>query len=179
MKRIKLLLVLTLASSITFAQETENPSDTTKMKLKNKEIIIIDIEKEDRVVVKNGDTIKKKKKSEAHWAGVDFGFSMLMNDQFATDFSDYPYWENDAARSQVWNLNFAEYKFNFGTPYVGLTTGLGFSFTSLAFKDNYVLQSNADTLFATIDTVYSYTKNKLKATYLTMPLLLEFIRNVN
>lgn len=178
MKKVYVILILTLISSIGFSQEEDKKSDTTRMVIKNKEITIVDLGDDERYVIKDGDTIVKKKRSEAHWAGVDFGFTMLMNSNFENKFDNYPYWENDAARSQVWNINFAEYKFNFGTPYVGLTTGLGLSFASVAFKDNYVLQTTPDTLMATIDTVYTYTKNKLKASYLTVPLLLEFNTNV-
>ena len=97
-----------------------------------------------------------------------------MNDNFENKFENYPYFQNDAARSQVWNLNILEHKFGIAGNYFGITTGLGFSFTSVAFKDNYVLSYDADTLTGAIDSVYSYSKNKLKATYLTMPLLLEF-----
>jgi hypothetical protein len=185
MKKLNTLLILLLVSVVSFGQEPSDESDTTKMRLKNKEILIIDIEEDDgpgkdeRFVIKNGDTIRKKKRSEGHWAGIDFGFNLLMDNNFDNSFTDYPYWKNDAAKSQVWNINFAEYKFNFGTPYVGLTTGLGLNFTSVAFNDNFVLQETPDTLFATIDTVYSYTKNKLKASYLTVPLLLEFNTNAN
>jgi hypothetical protein len=79
----------------------------------------------------------------------------------------------------TWNLNVLEKKFAIVKQYVGITTGLGFSFTQLAFRDNYVLQNNADTLFAVIDTVNSYSKNKLRANYLTVPLLIEFATNEN
>lgn len=163
--------------------------DTTRMTVGKKEIIVIshdeDLDEEDIRIV-DGDTVivKKKKRSEAHWAGIDFGFSMLMNSNFENKFPQNPYWQNDAAKSQTWNVNLLEHKFNFGTPYVGLTTGLGMSFTSVAFKNNYILTtgydaSGSDTLFAVIDTVNDYSKNKLKASYLTVPLLLEFNTNMD
>ena len=98
----------------------------------------------------------------------------MLDENRENNFSDHPYWNNDAAKSQVWNLNLFEHKFNFGTPYVGLTTGLGFSFTSVAFKNNYLIQSTADSVYAVMDTVHNYSKNKLKASYLTIPLMLEF-----
>lgn len=161
-----------LLSAPTFAQvEEKEESDTTRFNLGNKEVIVINKGDND-VELEVGEA--KKKKSEAHWAGVDFGFTMLMNDQFQNKFDQHPYWNNDAARSQVWNLNILEHKFNIAKQYFGVTTGLGFSFTSVAFNDNYVLSSTSDTLTAYIDTVNTYSKNKLKATYLTVPLLLEF-----
>ncbi len=185
MKTIILIALSMISAFPILAQEDENTNlpDTTRMTVGAKEIIIIshdDELNEDNVTVIDGDTIRKKKKrSEAHWAGIDFGFSMLMNSAFENKFPDNPYWVNDPARSQTWNLNLLEHKFNFGTPYVGLTTGLGFSFTSVAFKNNYVLVETPDTLYAVIDTVNVYSKNKLKASYLTVPLLLEFNTNAN
>ena len=126
----------------------------------------------------NGETRPEiKRRSDAHWAGVDFGCTMLMNVNFENKFESAPYWETDPIKSQVWNVNLLEQKFAFGTPYVGVTTGLGCSFSSLAFKNDYVLQSSTDSLYAVVDTINRYSKNKLKASYLTVPILLEFNTN--
>lgn len=167
---------------IIFVEEGEGEPDTTRLNVGTREVLIItrgDKSEYDLDFEDGEEAPKKSKPNEAHWAGVDFGFSILMNESFKPSFPNHPYWENDAARSQVWNLNLMEHKFNFGTPYVGLTTGLGFSFTSIAFNDNYILTSTSDTLFAGIDTLNSYSKNKLKASYLTVPLLLEFNTNAD
>ena len=153
----------------TFAQEE---SDTTRFNIKNKEIIIVEVDGDET-------TEPKKKHSEAHWAGVDFGVSILMNPNFETSFPNDSHWQNDAAKSTVWNLNIAEYKFNVAKHYFGITTGLGFNFTSVALKNNYVLVDSPDSLYAYMDTVNNYTKNKLKAAYLTVPLLLEFNTNAD
>lgn len=188
MKAQIITLLFFFTSTITLGQEVpveekEKEADTTRMNIGKKEVIIIEHEngEDEHYTIVDGDTIykKNKNKSEAHWAGIDFGFSMLMNDQFENQFPDHPYWLNDPAKSQTWNINLLEHKFNFGTPYVGLTTGMGFSFTSVSFKNNYVLVDSPDTLFAVIDTVYNYSKNKLKASYLTVPLLLEFNTNAD
>lgn len=176
--------IIITENQITIIEEGEGEPDTTKMTIGKREVIIIrhsdedfDLEFDDE----NDDEDEKShmNKSDAHWAGIDLGFTMLMNQNFKNSFEENPYWENDPARSNVWNLNLLEHKFAFGTPYVGLTTGLGFSFTSIAFNDNYVLRSSVDSLFAVVDTVNSYSKNKLKASYLTIPLLFEFNTNAN
>jgi hypothetical protein len=159
-------------------KESASPPDTTRIRIGDKEIIIIGEDTEFEDEFEEGDE-PKDNKSEAHWAGLDFGFSMLMNNNFEPSFPNYPYWENDAARSQVWNLNILEHKFNIAREYFGITTGLGFSFTSVAFRDNYLLQHSADTVFAAIDSTFQYSKNKLKASYLTVPLLLEFNTNAD
>lgn len=178
--------------------ETEHVPDTTRVNTGNKEILIIEHKGKKEILILEKEKEEEanefeedfteddveiescgKRKSEAHWAGLDFGFMMLTDGNFGTSFDDYPYWENDAARSQVWNLNLIEHKFNIGREYFGLTTGLGFNWTSVGFKDNYVLSDTPDTLVATIDSVYSYSKNKLRATYLTVPLMLEFNTSAN
>jgi hypothetical protein len=172
-----------IEEEVVFEEEGSGDPDTTRMNIGSREVIIITKgggdEEEFDIEFDEDEPTKRSNKSEAHWSGVDFGFSMMMNENFQTSFPSHPYWENDAARSQVWNLNLLEHKFNFGTPYAGLTTGLGFSFTQVAFKDNYLLNSSVDTVFATIDTVNVYSKNKLRASYLTVPLLLEFNTNAD
>lgn len=161
--------------------EGEEPNDTTRINLKHMEVIIVEKETESKYDEEFDEEedidVYVEPESEAHWAGLEFGVSMLMDQSMNTSFDNYPYWTNDVAKSQVWNLNIFEHKFDIAHQYFGLTTGLGFSFTSVAFKDNYVLQSTPDTLFAAIDTSVIYSKNKLKATYLTVPLLLEVCTN--
>lgn len=189
MKALYALIALLFLGFVSTAQEEEVPPtttekevDTMRMKFGKTQVLVISEEGDDpdvKVTVDGEeadieDEPRKRKKSEAHWAGLDFGFNVLLDENRENSFPNNPYWKNDAAKSQVWNLNILEHKFNFGTPYVGLTTGLGFNWTSVAFKDNYVLQSTPDSVFAVIDTVNVYSKNKLKASYLTVPLMLEF-----
>lgn len=191
MKALYALIALFFLGFVSYAQEevpappapTAPPSvpeiDTMKMKFGKTQVLVISNSDEgtkdvDIDIDSEDEPREESRKSEAHWAGIDFGFSILLDENRENSFSDHPYWNNDAAKSQVWNLNLFEHKFNFGTPYVGLTTGLGFSFTSVAFKNNYLIQSTADSVYAVMDTVHNYSKNKLKASYLTIPLMLEF-----
>ncbi|TXI83111.1 MAG: hypothetical protein E6Q38_04135 [Crocinitomicaceae bacterium] len=168
-----------LFSATLFGQEEGDP-DTTRVNMGKIEIILVDHSNEDLKNEDGLDTLdaipdeEEKERFEAHWAGVDMGFSMLLNKDMNTNFDNYPYWKNDPARSMTWNVNFLEHKFSIAKQYFGVTTGLGFSFTQVAFKDNYLLQTTGDSLFATIDTVNIYSKNKLRAAYLTVPVLLEF-----
>jgi len=170
-----------LFSTAAFAQEEPKP-DTTRLNMGNVEIILVDHGDEEEMDMDTIDAAPDeddREKYEAHWAGLDMGFSILTNNQMNTDFDNYPYWKNDPARSMTWNLNLLEHKFGIAREYFGLTTGLGFSFTQIAFRDNYLLTNTADTLYAIIDSVNDYSKNKLKASYLTVPLLLEFCTNAD
>lgn len=161
-----------------FAQEEiEESGDTTKVKVGKIQVLIVEPIEE---VVDFTDTLESEddgRDNEAHWAGLDFGFNMLMNSSFKQEFGDEPFLKNNVGKSQVWNLNLLEHKFKIVKEYVGLTTGLGFSFTQIGINNNYTLQTSADTTFAVIDTVNNYSKNKLKASYITVPLLLEFNTN--
>jgi len=183
MKTNLLVLPILITSALAYGQE-EKGSDTTRVNLGKMEIIIVDKSNEksvkyDTIDASPEDNSKSKRNYEAHWAGIDMGFSVMLNDAMNKNFDAHPYWENDPARSMTWNLNILEHKFKLAGPYVGITTGLGFSFTQLAFRDNYVLFSSADTLFASVDTVSNYSKNKLRANYLTVPLLIEFATNAD
>ncbi len=157
-----------------FGQEKK---DTTRVNLGKVEVLIVEAvsDSDDTVVINPRDV----RKNVAHWAGVDFGFSVLMNKSGGNTFPGEPYLKNDVARSQVWNFNFIEHKFKIVKEYVGLTTGLGFSLNQVSFDNNFILGKSGDSTFAIQDTVIGYDKNKLRATYLTVPLLLEFNTNKN
>ncbi len=183
----KTAIVLCMFSLHAFAQKEETKRDTTRMNMGNVEIILIDHSDEnegklDTIDAAPGDS-KEDKAFEAHWAGLDMGFMMLMNDQFNQDFGTTDFLKNDIGHSMVWNLNVFEHKFPIAKEYLGITTGLGFSFTQVAFRNNYVptvqIGDEGGDLIAVMDTAINYTKNKLKATYLTVPLLLEFNTNAD
>lgn len=114
------------------------------------------------------------KRYDAHWAGFDIGSMILMSNGFNSTFENNPYWENNIGKSSSVNLNLLEYKLPIFKQYFGITTGLGLAFSTVGFRENFVLFHNQDTVFAVKDTLQSYRNNSLTATYLTVPLLLEF-----
>lgn len=181
MKKITVLLLASLFALPALAQveeeeQEQNLPDTTKVNIGGAQVIIIQ-NGEDDIDIEFDEGMEEScssKKSKAHWSGVELGWTTLMNSDFNNNFDDNPYWENDPARSVLWNWNVFDHKFNFGTPHVGLTTGLGFTFADFAIKNDYLITENADSVFGYIDTTATYSKNKLKAFYLNLPLLLEF-----
>jgi hypothetical protein len=62
--------------------------------------------------------------------------------------------------------------------YVGITTGLGLQFNNYRLNSNNRLIGDSAKLTYFTDTI-KYKKNKLMATYLTLPLILEFQVPVN
>ena len=167
------------------AQAQENKPDTTRLNMGETQVLIIKTPKGTVIVDENTeptDTIDVEDGTEdnshdGHWAGVDFGVNMLMNSQFKTSFPENPEWQNDPAKSYYWNFNFIDRRFNLYKEYVGITTGLGLNFTQVGLKNNYILNENSDSLWVVKDTVNNYSKNKLRAAYLQIPLLLEFNTN--
>lgn len=185
MKKLFYTVLVSLGGTFVLAQTP----DTTRINLGESEVLIIkkqkgtitiddDTEKIDTIDASlPAEEIDKSYSHDGRWAGIDFGAMMLMNGNFESSFPNDKQWENDAARSLMWNFNIMDYRFNLYKEYVGITTGLGFNITQVGFKNNYLLQENADSLWVTMDTVTSYRRNKLRATYLQVPLLLEFNTN--
>jgi len=180
MKRI----ILTSAIMLGFiaVQAQENEPDTTRVNLGETEVIFVKTKKAGADGTQPADTLDadtdkkdKKRSHDGHWAGVDFGVTMLMNPSFQTDFPADPQWENDPGKSFIWNLNLFDHKFSLYKHYLGITTGVGFSFTQIGLRNNYQLNDNADSIWVSFpDSLTTYSKNKLRATYVQVPLLLEF-----
>jgi hypothetical protein len=175
MKKIIYTITAVFVTMQLFAQQKQEMPDTTRFKLgKNTDVIVIEHPKNTDKIEEDSIKNTKKKDYEAHWDGVDFGFRTMLADNFSTNFDNNKYWENEIARSMVWNVNLLEHKFALSKQAVGITTGLGFSFTQFAFTSNYLIKNETNALYAVVDTKYNYSKNKLNAIYLTVPLLLEF-----
>jgi len=187
MKNLILLGLLTF-NVAAFGQEEVTPeptdslvivSDTTVRRYGNRVEIIKVNDSIKQVNIRNKSTCERnckvdKYENEAHWAGFSVGMNFLTNETQGLSFPNAKYWEIDPARSYSYGLNIAEKKFRLIGKTVGITTGVGFTFNSYGFKNNYVLTTNQDSVFAVSDTLVNFTKNKLKATYLNIPLLLEF-----
>ena len=179
----KITFVALLISSLAFAQEKKE-SDTTRFNMGEVEVLLIDHSKDKKDEKETKDTLtyvtgkdNKFGRKEAHWAGVDFGFRTMLNDNFTPDFDNNVFLENNIAQSMVCNINFLERKFPIIQHHLGFTTGLGFSFTQFAFNNNYIINTTGSEITAAVDPIYTYSKNKLNATYLTLPLMLEFCGN--
>ena len=166
----------------------ENIPDTMRINMGEVQVLVIklpkgtavvDVEKgvADTIDVETGDNPKSA--HDGHWAGFDFGVNVLTNGQFKSSFPNNPQWENDPAKSFYWNLNLVDYRFNIYKEYVGITTGIGLNFNQIGLKNNYILNENADSIWVYTDTMNTYSKNKLRATYLQIPLLLEFNTNAD
>jgi len=199
MKKQIITLAMALLTFGAFAQE-ETQSDTTTINMGNKTILIIENDYKDSDTTKTNitDTINStvcvgcSDDDLTHWGGIDLGIKFLMNpDNSIPKSGDSTWLDLDYGHSFSWNFNLIEKKIKIVDNYVGLITGLGFSYNSygLQNKINISTQYNTyDTLgnvASTVDsTMFSqstgtieYSKNKLRTSSLRIPLLLEFNTN--
>lgn len=190
--RIITLLVSLIFFFQSFSQETESEKkDTTKLVIGNKVYKIYHKKGAiDKIEVDEKDTVssqKEKKHSEiennwkkfGHWGGMDFGYTSLLNSNGSSAFQKQTFLENDPSKSFYISLNLIEHKFPVIGNYFGLTTGLGFDWKKIGFKNNLKLNYNADSVWTVNDVNYNYDKNVLRATYVNIPLFLEFNSSAN
>ena len=115
---------------------------------------------------------------EPNWAGLEFGVCQLYDSKFQSSFPNNSYWENNVQKSLYFNYNFFEYKISVFKQYIGITTGLGYSFRGISLNNNYQLVHHSDTIYATIQSK-DIKRNKLTSHCITIPLLFEYATKKN
>jgi flagellar hook assembly protein FlgD len=168
----------TSAASITRVKPSsekiaEGEGDTTTYSLKRKKVLVIrDREKEE-------ESRKRKEKDQnmKHWRGVTAGVNGYTNRVGALPMTQANnFMELDYSRSFNFQFNPIERQFNIVKNYFKIITGFGIDHHLYSFVN--ATQLNADTGYTTgnIDTTgqFVYHKNRLRTTYLQVPLMLEF-----
>lgn len=162
---------------------TKKGQDSTIVKVAGMKIIVLsddDSETETVIVDRevDGDTTIKidddKPDHVHHWAGIRLGVNGYFNNNSLAMPAGYDFLELDYARSISVDLNLLEKDFNLYKQHVELVTGLGLHFANYNFKSKYGTLMNTDPLSVSIDSTRAFEKNKLKAVYLTAPLMLGF-----
>jgi hypothetical protein len=164
-------------------------NDTTRVKWRNTQILIID----DNVSIK-----REPKKRRNHWAGIDLGINGFVNSSGSFDLKNDPDLENtnpkevtqfmelDYAKSWKVGINFWEHFFKLKEHHVGLVTGLGLEYNNYELRNNVRLIANGgsfvndnltafneDYTWGVVDTSLQYSKNRFKTFYITAPFLFE------
>lgn len=148
--------------------------DTVKVEFGDREIAILD-----EGGVKVSDKKDKKRKFNGHWAGVELGINGYVNPDFDLDPGE-EFLELKYQKSMNVNLNFFEQNINLLKNRLGLVTGLGLSWNNYRLANDVVLTMEDNELNWKGADPYpgaTYKKSKLTATYLTIPLMLEFQTN--
>ena len=191
--RIILLLLSFMFIFQSFCQEIEEEKkDTTKLVIGNKVYKIyhkkgaidkIEVDEKDTSLISKKNKTEDKEEKEwrkyGHWGGMDFGFTSLLNANGASSFQKQTFLENDPSKSFYVSLNLIEHKFPIIDNYLGITTGLGFDWKKIGIKNNLQLNFNSDSVWTVEDPNYDYDKNILRATYIDIPLFLEFNTKAN
>lgn len=108
------------------------------------------------------------------WEGLDIGVNGYMTPQNNLEVqAGYPFLELDYARSRTFAWNIAQYNIPIAKHYVQIVTGIGLEWNSYAFRNNWTLTSDAPVVTAQQEG-FDFSKNKLKTTWINVPLLLEF-----
>lgn len=142
-----------------------NDSDTTKITWRNKDYKFSDSD------------FNFHMDNEFHyWQGIELNLNGLIGSNGGTSLpSNSEHMSiNYGVKSMGWNLNLAEKNFHIYKDYINFVTGIGFGFNSYQFKNP--IRLNPDSSFTTyaLDSTISFKKNKLKTSYVQIPLMIEF-----
>lgn len=155
----------------TIATDTTKAS-TTEINLSNMKITIQSNADDDD---DDDEKPKKKKRDDlTWWNGIDVGVNGILTDDYNFDLGeDLEYLEPEYGRSRYVSFNLFEVKGRIIQDYVGITSGVGLQFYSFKYTHNHTFTFN-DTLDIITDSTLSLNKNKIRVTYLAIPLMLEF-----
>jgi hypothetical protein len=160
---------------------TTGNGDTTKVNIGKKQVVIINDDEDN-----DHDKDKKKKKYHhdkddfKHWSGIDLGVNGYLNSDNGLSMpSGYSFLDLDYARSLNVSLNFLEKDIHLYRNYANIVTGLGIEFGNYGFKNDITLQHNSPVVAATWDSTINYSKNKLRTTFINLPVMLEFNTSAN
>lgn len=152
-------------------------NDTTRINLKNTNLQILIVEnKNDSSWISCKDENKKKK--NRHWRGLYLGVNGYVTSDYSLSLpAKSNFMELNYAKSIHFGMNCFEKDIHLFKDYAMLVTGIGFDFNNYALKNNISLLSNKDSVWGITDTVHNFSKNKLKTTFITVPLMLAFNTN--
>lgn len=160
-------------------------SDTTRMKIGNKHIEIIEndsvkisIGSRSVVVDEKGNVKverKRKHKFNGHWAGFELGFNGLLTPNFDMNYAkEDAYLDLRMEKSINVNLNFFEQNIPLNKRNTfGMVTGLGFSWNNYRFGNNVFITPDSLELKGYYMEGVEMRKSKITNLYLTMPLMFE------
>lgn len=155
--------------------------DTTIVRVAGMKIIVLNDDNNKEIVIDeevdnddDKDDEEDEDKNVSHWAGIRIGVNgFLHNNGLPLPPQDQNL-ELNYGRSVSWDLNLFEHDFKLYKQHVALVTGLGLHFANYTFKSQYATLVNTDPFSYSVDSTRILTKNKLKATYITAPLMLGF-----
>ncbi len=178
MKTTYLFLAFSL---ILLHANAQTDPDTTNISIGDKQIRVIDASPDDDstdVAMTPDEDDSDSKGTLTHWDGIDLGVNVLLNKDNKTTLAEGDQWlDLDYSHSLSWRFNIIEEKIRIYKDYAGIIIGAGLTYNSYGLKRNVDINADstgATTGFAVADSSRDYNKNKLRASYINIPLMLEF-----
>lgn len=172
MKKL-VILVLFFASTVHVSAQIEQPP--TNIEDTNRVDIYDDNPEDEPEInfIEEFNEIRTGISRNSNWSGLDFGVGMLFTPNWESNFVDQPHLDFDPARSWTVNLNFFEHYFSIAGDYFGLVTGLGANWSHFGYRRNYTINYDEDSIGGFVDPNRKYSKNRIRAAYLQIPLLFQ------
>lgn len=124
--------------------------------------------------------INRKEKFKGHYFGVDIGYNSFVSS--ALDFSlpeGYDYLDLNDGKSVGVAINLLQYNIGLNKKKnLGFVTGLGLEFNNYRFDSQYILTKDDLGKLSYFESDRAVKKNKLAATFLNIPFLLEYQLNI-
>lgn len=157
-------------------KKSSDKKDSTEFDFKNRKFIIINKDKE-----KDNNSITYNQNEFHHWAGLAIGVNGLLSNGNINLPSNQKYMQLDYGKSIDFQFNLFEKNIHIYKNYVNLVTGIGFDWHQYEFRNKTKLNPDSSYTYGIIDSTntFSYKKNRLKTSFIQVPLLLEFNTNKN
>ena len=156
-------------------------SDTSIVRIGKKDVKVID-HKSGTEIIWGKDKRHKHDpdRFDGHWEGIDFGFNGFDKEDYSMyNSADKDFMSLNQGKSIEFNLNFYELNIGLAKNYVGLVSGMGFSFNNYRFDNDYTIAKGATRTEPVALNPNNLSKTKLAVSYLNVPVLLEFQIPVN
>lgn len=158
------------------AKKSKDKKDTTTINFRQKQYVIINKDKD------SDSNIQRKKDDKFHhWAGFGIGVNGWMSDGSFDLPKNQKYMDLNYGKSLNFQLNAFEKDIHIYKNYVNLVLGVGFEWSQYQFSNKTRLNPDSTYTYGAIDTTntYNYKKNRLKTTFVNVPVLIEFNTHKN
>ena len=155
------------------AKKSGDKKDTTTINFRKKQYVIINKDKD------SDSNINKSDDDFHHWSGFGIGVNgWLSNGNIAMPIGQ-EYMRLNYGKSLNFQLNPFEKDIHIYKDYINLVTGIGFEWNQYEFSNKTRLNPDSSYTYGVIDSTntFSYKKNRLKSTFVNVPVLLEFNTN--
>ncbi len=159
-----------------YKQSSNENRDSTTFNFRKKKFVIINKEKDS-----DSDIKINQNDDFHHWGGFAMGVNGWLSNGNISLPKNQNYMDLNYGKSLNFQLNPFEKNIHIYKNYVNLVIGLGFEWNQYEFSNKTKLNADSSYTFGKIDSTntFIYHKNRLKTTFVNIPLLVEFNTNKN